>query len=255
MYGFIILRHVNSFSSNCYWKESYNCIRRLYPSTQIVIIDDNSDPSHINNDDIELNNCIIINSEYPGRGELLPYYYYHKYKWFDRAIIIHDSAFLQKYIDFDKIEDKIKFLWHFVEHKYDNTEMEMKFIKKLSNNEELLDLYKDKTNWAGCFGVMSFIDYNALEEIQEKYNFLNLLEIVKTRDDRMCVERIFAVISYKLNDTLFHNPKPSLFGDIHRDYLSNWNFDYIKYLKIFYLSDTVCEPYNNYYAMKVWSGR
>jgi hypothetical protein len=114
MYGFIILRHVNSFSSNCYWKESYNCIRRLYPTTQIVIIDDNSDPSHINNDDIELNNCIIINSEYPGRGELLPYYYYHKYKWFDKAIIIHDSAFLQKYIDFDKIEDKIKFLWHFV---------------------------------------------------------------------------------------------------------------------------------------------
>jgi hypothetical protein len=124
-----------------------------------------------------------------------------------------------------------------------------------ANNEELLDLYKDKKNWAGCFGVMSFIYYNALEEIQEKYNFLNLLEIVKTRDDRMCVERIFAVISYKINYKLFHNPKPSLFGDIHRDYLSNWNFDYIKYLKIFYLSDTVCEPYNNYYAMKVWSGR
>jgi hypothetical protein len=129
--------------------------------------------------------------------------------------------------------------------------MEMKFIKKLSNNEELLDLYKDKTNWVGCFGVMSFIDYNALEEIQEKYNFLNLLEIVKTRDDRMCVERIFAVISYKITN----NYCKGLHGDIHKDYLSNWSFDYIKYINMFYIADSVIAPYNDYYAIKIWSGR
>ena len=75
---FIIIRHVNSESSNLYWKHSYSSIRQFYPTTSIIIIDDNSPFKKFGS--INLSNCEIINSEYPQRGELLPYYYFHKLK-------------------------------------------------------------------------------------------------------------------------------------------------------------------------------
>ena len=37
--GFIILRHVNSKSTDRYWKRSYDCVRKFYPENEIVIID------------------------------------------------------------------------------------------------------------------------------------------------------------------------------------------------------------------------
>jgi hypothetical protein len=251
MYGFIILRHVNSYKSNCFWKESYNCIRRLYPTTQIIIIDDNSDLSHLDSAGVELNNCIIINSEYPGRGEILPYYYFYKYKWFDRAIIIHDSVFIQKYIDFNRIEGEVNFLWDFT-HDWDNEKLEIEYINNLSNNEDLSELYKNKNNWLGCYGVMSIINHDLLNLIQTKYSFFNLLDVIKTRHDRMCLERIFSVICNKLDNRLSSNT--SIFGDIH--YYIDLNFSYIDYMNLFYLTDDVDNnPYNNRHFIKIRTGR
>jgi hypothetical protein len=97
--GFIILRHVNNNLSNQYWIYNYNCIRKYYPNNEIIIIDDNSNYQFIK--EINLYKTTIIKSEYPGRGELLPYIYYLKYKLFDTAVIIHDSVFINKYIDFN----------------------------------------------------------------------------------------------------------------------------------------------------------
>ena len=96
--GFIILRHVNNTHTNQYWIYSYNCIRILYPENDILIIDDNSNYEYITN--ITLYKTTIINSEFPKRGELLPYYYYLNNKLFDIAVIIHDSVFITKKIDF-----------------------------------------------------------------------------------------------------------------------------------------------------------
>ena len=74
-YGFIITRHVNSEITNKYWNHCIKCIRTFYPYRKIVIIDDNSNQDFLisfhNYENIE-----IINSEFPGRGELLPYYYF-----------------------------------------------------------------------------------------------------------------------------------------------------------------------------------
>jgi hypothetical protein len=49
----------------------------------------------------------IINSEYHGRGELLPYYYYLQNKFVDKAVIIHDSVFINKYIHLDVDDYKL----------------------------------------------------------------------------------------------------------------------------------------------------
>ena len=85
-YGFIITRHVNSEKTNKYWNKCVRCIRKFYPLRKIIIIDDNSNYQYIT--EKQLYKTQIINSEYPGRGELLPYYYYLSNKLFDTAVII-----------------------------------------------------------------------------------------------------------------------------------------------------------------------
>ncbi len=94
--GFIILRHVNNDLTNNYWNDCYDSIRKYYPEHLIFIIDDNSNYKYIN--EKRLYKTTVINSAYPGRGELLPYYYYLQNKLFDTAVIIHDSVFINTYI-------------------------------------------------------------------------------------------------------------------------------------------------------------
>ena len=61
---FIFTRKVTNVITDKYWKECYKCIRELYINEPIYIIDDAS--TYDIDDDIELINTTIINSEYPG---------------------------------------------------------------------------------------------------------------------------------------------------------------------------------------------
>ena len=110
-YGFIITRHVNTEKTNRYWNQSVKLIRTYYPYRQIVIIDDNSNYDFVKSDH-EYKNIVIVQSEFPGRGELLPFIYYLKYKWFDNAVIIHDSLFIHNRIPFESFKLPIIPLWH-----------------------------------------------------------------------------------------------------------------------------------------------
>ena len=169
--GFIILRHVNDELTNKYWNHCYNCIRKYYSENNILIIDDNSKYEYISERQLYKTN--IINSEYHGRGELLPYYYYLHNNLFETAVIIHDSVFINKYIDFNV--DKYKIIWEF-EHYWDNIEEEMLMIK-LFNDEELINFYNNKHLWKGCFGGMSIITHEYLTFI----NTSKLLEYILSR--------------------------------------------------------------------------
>ena len=95
-------------------------------------------------------------------------------KLFENAVILHDSVFINKYIDFNVTN--YKFLWDF-EHHYDQIEDETKMIEAF-NNKELLDFYKDKTRWDGCFGGMSIINHDYLKFINSKYDIKKLLDFV-----------------------------------------------------------------------------
>ena len=148
--GFIVLRHVNCEKHDKYWLYCYNCIRKYYPETQIIIIDDNSNYKFITNK--TLYKTTVINSEYKGRGELLPYYYYIHNKLFSKAIIIHDSVFINSYID-TNIEN-YKFLWDF-KHSSDQPKDELKMIN-LFNDEKLVKLYHNKRLWNGSGGCLLF---------------------------------------------------------------------------------------------------
>ena len=235
--GFIILRHVNSLKTDSYWKESYKCIRQYYPENKVIIIDDNSDTKYLT--DMKLYKARIINSEFPGSGELLPYYYYSRNKWFDRAVIFHDSVFINKHIDFPS--SKCTFLWKFNTHKWDKPTTEMSLINRLSNNSDLILLHKTPDTWVGCFGAMSVIDHGFLRSLDKKYNFSSLLDHIRSRRYRMAFERVFACIIQA------NTKRNVLLGDIHAYNKLSYKYTYEDYINN---TDNDKMP-----LVKIWSGR
>ncbi len=242
--GFVIIRYVNSEKTNEYWKENIRQIRKFYPTNIIMIVDDNSDLNFINNSNVDLNNCFFIKSEYEKRGELLGYYYFYKYHLFEKAVIIHDSIFIQKHIDFDRIE-KVKFLWTF-RHCFNNPVEERKTIDNLINTNELLNIHNNLSLWKGCFGGMSVIEYDFLKNIQEKYSFFNIINYINEREKRYNFERLIGLVSCAEYPEL--NNECSLFGDIHQ-YI-RWGVTFDEYLNMKNNGQV-----NNFPIMKVWSGR
>lgn len=216
--GFIMIRCITNKLTAEYWYKSYISIRRFYPLTPIVIIDDNSNQKFVNSTlESNLSNCKIIKSEYPSCGEMLGYFYYLKYNWFKKAIIIHDSVFIQKHIDFDSCKN-VKFIWQIDTKAYDNPKLEKELLKKIGN--QYLTFYDNKDNWKGCFGVMSVIEYDFLRKISPIFR---IIDDVKTRFHRMCIERIFAIMCF------YHYPElmsdVSIMGSIH-SYPLGWGYSY-----------------------------
>ena len=218
--GFIILKHITNDNTGLYWKICYNCIRKLYPDNKIVIIDDNSNGESIN--DVGLDNTILLNSKSKIRGEILPYYYYIKNKWFQKAVILHDSVFIKKYIDFSFEEYKI--LWNF-SHLFDSNDRELELIDKLDNNIEVKLYYNDKTSWTGCFGGMCCIDHDYLILLNNKYNILNFAQNINNRLDRQAWERIIGCL-LSLNCNIYNNV---LLGDINS--YGKFGYTYQEYIK------------------------
>lgn len=272
-FGFIILRHVICENTNKYWIECYTCIRRFYPTNKILIVDDHSNYDFIT--DIMVENTLTVNSEYKGRGELLPYLYYLNFPLFDKAVILHDSVFIQTYIHFDNNMENTP-LWCF-EHHWNNSVPEKNIISLLKpyypdsahssntngeNNTHLQELYDNKELWKGCFGAMTFISYDFLKDINAKYNLYNIINYMQSRFDRTFIERILPVIityeKYEIQsrnaknvedgETYKNNPlTTSIFGNIH-DYCK-WEYTYTDYI-----SDKMN---NNIHLpiIKIWSGR
>ena len=252
-YGFIITRHVNSETTNKYWNQNIKLIRTHYPLKQIVIIDDNSNYEYVKSD-FEYKNITVIQSEFHGRGELLPFIYFLKHKWFDNAVIIHDSVFIHKRIPFEQIGLPVIPLWH---HIYDKENLPnllriSKFLKhKLSiekilngNDVNILGMNRDKFKL--CFGGQCYINLQFLERIENKYNISNLVHAIHCRTDRCALERILGIIfSLEYSNLLNIN---SLFGSI---------FHHKK--AFFYNYDAYNSDFNNknvpHSFVKVWTGR
>jgi hypothetical protein len=252
-FGFIITRHVNSETTNKYWNECIRCIRRFYPytTTKIVVIDDNSDQQFLK-EEYEYRNVEYVQSEFPKRGELLPYYYFYKNHYFDKAIIIHDSVFIQKKINFNKINLPVLPLWHFENEKRENLQNSLRIVRVMKNNYIVQQMLHDKTkyeilsfnnqNWKGCFGVQCMIHHAFLTKLQDKYNLFNMIATIQSRSDRCCLERIMGIL-FSLEFPLL-NRLPSLLGSISN--YCPWGYTYDEYKK----RNTTKIP-----LVKVWTGR
>lgn len=240
--GFIIIRHVSNKLTDYYWKECYSCIRKFYDNP-IVIVDDSSNREYLT-ENIVLQNCTVIyDRDHKGAAELLPYYYFHKLKPFDTAVIIHDGVFIQSKIEFELgAEEGFRFLWSFV-HYWDDEIFEhiRSLVTSLSNHEELLDLYSRKSEWVGGFGVMSVIRWDYLKRVNERHRmFEGLLPRIKSRMSRHALERCFSLVMCGNEVTV----KDGLFGNIHA-YIK-WNTTFHEYLD---------GKLSKYPIVKVWTGR
>ena len=182
-FGFIISRHVNSEQTNKYWNQNVKLLRTFYPLKKIVIIDDNSDKRYLKSEH-NYKNLTIIQSEFPGRGELLPYIYYAKNKWFERAVIIHDGVFFHRRIPFERIKKPFMPLWHFNKvHNKTHFENNIKVSNVLNKCKLITHYLTNETNkWTGVFGAQSLINYNFLIHITNKYNIDRLINVVIVLD-------------------------------------------------------------------------
>ena len=246
-FGFILTRHVNSEKTNKYWNHCVKLLKIHYPNNQIILIDDNSNQELVNSE-YNYKNLTIIQSEYPKRGELLPFIYFLKNKWFDNAIIIHDSVFFHKTYNFEEFNYNVLPLWVFY-----NNDSEIDNILRIAdclNNNNIIKsrlMEWNKNTWYSCSGVMCYINHDYLNTINNKYSIINLIEIVRNRSDRCTLERIFAII-FSFEPT----NKCSLFGNInshHDKQISNCSYKFEDYIELF-SRKKILSP-----VVKVWTGR
>jgi hypothetical protein len=245
-YIFVILRHLRSVQDNDLWITSYNTVRKFY-TNKIVIIDDNSS---VNTVDGKLINTEVIKSEFPGAGEVLPYYYFLKYKWADRMIFLHDSMFLGRPFKDNELEGRIKFHWYFTKTYVFDMRKLNSLIYMLKNNTELQAYATDtETIWNGCFGGTAVCDLELVQYLDEEYSiFKNIVMMVKTRKDREAFERLFGIVLYY--DGIITDNCAN-FGDIHK-YPGAFDSSSVKYENAIHLLKQ-----KNYDTaiIKVWRGR
>lgn len=250
-YGFIITRHVKSNNTNKYWNECVYLIRKNYPKREIVIIDDNSKKEFLK-DTHNIDNIRIIESEFKGAGEILPYYYLHKYRLFPSAVIIHDSVFINTRINFEFLKDiAVIPLWHF--DNKENTSRAIELTKYIKNNNAIRKKLRNDTietlgfqnspSWKGCFGVQSYISLDFLDNIQAKYDLFKIIPFITNREDRCCLERILGVIFF--SEYKYLSNTHSLFGDIWKHQV--WGITYDEY--------KMSKMYATHPIVKVWTGR
>lgn len=251
-YGFIITRHVNSEKTNKYWNNCVILLRNFYPTKNIIIIDDNSNYEFVKKQH-EYEDIIEIKSEFPRRGELLPFYYFWKNKYFENAIFIHDSVFIHKKILFEKlIGIDILPLWHF-EPDNENITNILRIINVLQNNWEIteritksnmvLGLPQYKT--LGCFGCQCFINHSFLSMIVKRFQLFRMIPLILCRRDRCSLERILGTI-FSISKSK-NNKIKSLFGNIFTT--QKWSYSFDDYMKD--LNDKKI----NKGIIKVWTGR
>lgn len=232
---FILTRHVNTRRNNDLWKLCVINIRKIYKSVKIIIIDDNSNEELLDVFDNEeyMGNVEIINSEFKGAGEFLPYYYFHKFKYAKNAVIIHDSMFIKQKFDEDIINnlEDFRFLWYFSHYRcIDNMDNnENVFLYSLLNyKDELFDFY-NSYNWLGCFGCACIINLIFLETIQDKYNLFNIISYINTKKKREILERLLGVVFiYEIRNKYQSLKNLALFGSI-QDYPNAFGYLYHHY--------------------------
>jgi len=242
-FGFIITRHVNSEKTNMYWNQCVKLLRTYYPKCNIIIIDDNSNQNFVKAD-FAYKNTFVVQSEYPGRGELLPYIYFIKNDWFENAVIIHDSVFFHFTFPFEKLTRTFASLWDF-----GNNDSELYNIRKVASylknrNKVIRNIFEWKSNtWLSSQGAQCYINRKFLLYLNNKYSLTNLTDVILNRSDRCALERIIGILIYLETKNV-----NTIFGDINTlPKAGSYTFD--EYINAFN------SGMMHHKIVKVWTGR
>ena len=214
-YTIYISRYCNSETTGKYWKYNYELIRNLYKKVKIIIIDDNSNPEFIKDDNLyrDIEFIYTKGTNMVARGELLPIYYHYYNNKTPYALMIHDSVFIHKPIHEYIYKDDFISLWDFNSINYyqlleKRTNELMTVVNKSS---KLADIWKCRLLWEGVFGTMGIVSYEYLHKLHKEFNFGMLYNEINNRTDRMVLERLMAIFYFCI-----HNKTPnSILGNIH----------------------------------------
>ena len=115
-------------------------------------------------------------------------------------------------------------------HIYDAPLEELNLLTRIGDRE-LVDFYHNaKSTWRIGFGVQCIVSHAFLVEVCKQYPrvFGSFINSVKTRVDRMCCERLFAVIFNKIRPVSQYK-----FGDIFVYYNDThgikWGYSFKEY--------------------------
>lgn len=211
--GFIILRCVKTQQQNILFKESYEAVRKYYPDIKIIIIDDNSDKSILDNA-YPMKNVEVIESELPvGTGEYLPYWYLLQRKMFKKAIFLQDSMILNAKIPFEDVNDYM-YLYEFQSNNpnYFNfiPNEEIINLLKLTKDSENIMKYYNAGEWKGCWGSMMLITSDFITELEEKVGISVWKGVITSRPQRMALEAAIGIACMYIKHD---KEKYSFFGD------------------------------------------
>jgi hypothetical protein len=242
--GCIVTRCVRKASQNTLYKECYEAIRRFHPELKIIFIDDNSNKDVL--EEYPMSNVEIIQSEYPGAGEYLPYWYLLQRKMFKKAIFLQDSMILNTRIPYEKVDD-YKFIYEFTADRSESNEA-IALISASSKPKEMRDLY-DSNEWAGCWGSTMVITSEFLQEVEDTLEISRWSKVINNRNMRMGLERgiALACIFTKGNTENF-----SLYGNINTMQTVKDPELHNKHNLEMYLADKtrIKDP-----IIKIWNGR
>jgi hypothetical protein len=193
--GFIILRCVRNKQQNILYKDSYEAVRKYYPDVKIVIIDDNSDKTVL--DEYHMTNVEVINSEYPGAGEYLPYWYLLNRKMFKKAIFLQDSMILNSKIPYEEVND-----YMFLYEVPNSVDRNNKYIYEFLDTTKVPNELKSRVesgNWRGCWGSMMIITLEFLEKLESVTGISKWIEQINNRTMRIALECAIGIACMHVN--------------------------------------------------------
>lgn len=216
---FVVLRHVRRRLHANLWKRCLDSIARFHPDIPIILIDDNSDPRLVDQQPPIPQVSCVIQSEFPGAGEILPYHYFLQAKHFKARtmIFLHDSMYLKRAFTRRELARGLGFLWHFNPNT-SHADVVGEFCRLIGGREGVSLLAAFNSNrWKGCFGSATIIDHTMLALMESRFRFIaKLRPVIKTRHHREALERILALITMTMPESkLATSSTLSIFGAIH----------------------------------------
>jgi len=216
-FGFIISTYVSKDIHKFALLKCILSIQHFHPECKIVVIIDHKSDLNLFRD--ILNMFLNVYFEFDCstfNAENLPFLYFLKKKYFQKAIILQDSMWLAKRMENISSINTCKFIWHFENNRNEwatikepetpfnllnnivtHDDLNKYNIKNKIINEEFkkycLEIYDDKMKWVGCFGCRLIIDYEFLVQLEQRTNILDLLLKLSEKRDRMSAESIFSL--------------------------------------------------------------
>jgi len=176
---FIIPVKIDTPSQEFYIRRCLKSIRRLYPTTRVIIaLSKGTSPLVVDDPN-------IIQVDNPYFSTLGCIYLFYKHKYADYAFILHDSMVVNKPLP--RTDRDVSFIYYFYEPG-------MAAINYTGNYQKILtpyqhaDMMRNQKN--GCFGVSMGLKHSIIQNL----NILHIIPTVTTKDDFCAMERIFAYL-------------------------------------------------------------